>query len=533
MTPRTEAPRATHWWRDAVGYEVYLRSFADGDGDGIGDLWGLHAQLPHLDRLGIDVVWITPCYPSPGFDHGYDVADYLDIAEVFGGMVALRAVLDEAHARGMRVVLDLVPNHSSSQHPWFRSAVADRDSPYRDFYVWRDGTPDRPPTNWMSHFGGPAWTWEPTTGQWYLHRFLPEQPDLNWRNPAVADAFDRILTTWFERGVDGFRIDVAQGLLVDGDFRDNPEPATPPDWRNPRAAYGSIDHVYDLDQPDNVEVFRRWATRAAEHDALLLGEVYLPAAERVARYVEEGVLHRAFYFPGLHTGWDHAQIRATLADGLRHGRGRFSWVMSSHDDPRASTRFGGGELGATRQLAYLALLLVLPGTPFLYQGDELGLEDGVLPPGEAEDPIATRNHGAVGRDGSRTPMPWSDGPSLGFTTGTPWLPVGTNHGVQHTVAAQRDQPGSCLDRTTSLLQRRRALRGMLDTDEVVWLDVEAPVLALRRGDVVVATNVGGAPTRVPVPAGGELVVATTDGASIDGSALHLPTDTSAWVRVAP
>ena len=250
-----EATSTTPWWRDAVGYEVYIRSFADGDGDGVGDLHGLRDRLPHLADLGVDVVWITPCYPSPGFDHGYDVADYLDVDETFGGLDALQAVLDDAHALGMRVIMDIVPNHSSHHHPWFRAAVADPDSPHRDYYVWRDGDGDDPPNNWMAHFGGPAWTRDPESGQWYLHLFLPEQPDLNWRNPEVRAEFAAILRTWFERGVDGFRIDVAHSLLVDPEFRDNPLPDPPPDWSDPRSAFDQIDHVHDLDQPEVTDVY--------------------------------------------------------------------------------------------------------------------------------------------------------------------------------------------------------------------------------------------------------------------------------------
>ncbi len=522
------------WWRDTVGYEVYLRSFADGDGDGTGDLIGLRDRLPYLHDLGIDIVWITPCYPSPGFDHGYDVADYLDVDEQFGGMPALDGVITDAHELGMRVIMDLVPNHSSHQHPWFQAALADPDARERDYYVWREGRGEHgelPPNNWMSNFGGPAWTRDPASSQWYLHLFLPEQPDLNWRNPQVRAEFERILTAWFERGIDGFRIDVAHALLVDADFRDNPMPETAPDWSDPKNASAQIEHVHDIDQPETVDVYRDWSKIAARHDALLLGEVYLLDGQKVARYVDEGALHRAFFFPGLHTDWDHAQIASTLEDGITAGAGRFAWVMSSHDDPRAATRFGGGPEGSRRQLAYLAMLLALPGTPFLYQGDELGLEDGELPAGVAADPISTRNDGAPGRDGSRTPMPWRDAPHLGFTTGTPWLATGTNHGPEDTAEAQQDDPGSFLARTRELLATRRTLTAMLDTDDVAWLRRDDPVLVLRRGDVVVAMNVGGPTTTVELPTGGTVVATTADGVDLDGTDLRLPADTTVWVRV--
>ena len=389
---------ADPWWHGAVGYQVYLRSFADGNGDGIGDLDGVRDRLPYLAELGVDLVWITPCYPSPGADHGYDVADYLDVDDLFGGLDALEAVVADAHARDMRVILDLVPNHSSDQHPWFRRALAEPTSPERDFYVWRDPAPDGgPPNNWRSHFGGSAWTLDDASGQYYLHLFLPEQPDLNWRNPAVRDAFADILRTWFERGLDGFRVDVAHSLIVDEDFRSNPEPETPLDESDPRAAFDAIEHLRDLDQPDAPALYAPLRAVADDHDALLIGEVYLPTGDRVARYVADGLLHQSFFFPALHTTWDADAITRALHDGVAHGRGRFSWPLSSHDDARAASRFGGGSDGTERALAFFAFLSALPGIPFLYQGDELGLENGEVPPAASADPITVRNAGAPGR----------------------------------------------------------------------------------------------------------------------------------------
>jgi alpha-glucosidase len=523
----------TPWWRGAVGYQVYLRSFADADGDGIGDLVGVRQRLPHLAELGVDIVWITPCYPSPGADHGYDVSDYTDVALVFGGMAALDAVLADAHAAGMRVVLDLVPNHSSNRHPWFQRAVHDPTSPERDYYVWRHGSSDHPPNNWRSNFGGPAWTWEPSSEQWYLHRFLPEQPDLNWRNPAVHAEFDRILRFWFERGVDGFRIDVAHGLLVDEQFRDNPvAPMEVDDDVDPRGAFSIIEHVHDQDQPGVVDIYREWRRVAADHGAFLIGEVYLDDPAKVGRYVEDDALDAAFCFPALHTGWDAAAMRRALAPSVAAGRGRFAWPMSSHDDPRAGTRFGGGARGAERQLAYFTLLAALPGIPFLYQGDELGLENAVLPADQLADPVSVRHHGAPGRDGSRAPMLWEPGPGFGFTTGEPWLPFGSNRRPEHTVAAQTGVEGSILERTRRLLATRREATAMLAADDVEWLEVAPHVVGLRRGDMVVAVNVGGPDADLDLPRAAELVYTTRPGASVSGARLRLPTDVAVWCRLA-
>jgi alpha-glucosidase len=523
------------WWAAAVGYQVYLRSFADGDGDGLGDLAGLDAHLDHLIRLGIDLVWITPFYPTPDHDHGYDVADHLDVDPRFGDLAAFDTAVATIHDAGLRILLDIVPNHTSDRHRWFQRAVADRDAPEHDYYVWVDGhAGDGPPNNWRSHFGGPAWTHRPEVGRWYLHRFLPEQPDLNWRNPAVFDRFVEILEFWFARGVDGFRIDVAHGLLVDEHLRSNPEPALEVDLdAEPRAAFDAIDHVHDLDQPGVPDLFRHWRRVADRHDALLLGEVYLAPATRVARYLDGDALHAAFYFPTLHTGWDAAAIRPVLVDGVKVGAGRFAWPLSSHDDPRAATRFGGGARGTRRALAYFALLAALPGMPFLFQGDELGLENGRVDHDHLSDPISVRHRGAPGRDGSRTPMPWEPGPAFGFTTGQPWLPLGDNRRDVDTVASQADDDASPLALTRRLLATRRTRTAMLATDAVRWHDLGDEVIGLTRGDVTVLTSFADAPATVSLPRPGAVVHTTAAGASADGSRLLLPPDATVWVADDP
>jgi alpha-glucosidase len=535
--------QVSDWLGGTVGYEVYVRSFLDGDGDGLGDLAGVREGLDHLADLGVDVVWLTPFYPSPWADHGYDVSDHLDVDPRLGGLDEFRGLLADAQALGLRVLIDLVPNHTSDQHPWFVDARGARDSEHRDFYVWRDPAADGgPPNNWVSHFGGPAWSFDEVTGQYYLHLFLPEQPDLNWAEPRVREAFATILTTWFERGVDGVRIDVAHALVKDPGLRDNPlldaaVPLDEPADGDPHLVFHRFEHVHDLDQAGVVEIYRDWRRLADEHGAVLLGEVFLLDADEVARYVADGALHAAFCFPTLKTSWDADAMRAALRPFADGSDDRVAWPLSSHDDPRAASRFGGGELGARRSLAYFTLLCGLPGTPFLYQGDELGLDDGALPPYVAEDPIAARNPGAVGRDPQRTPMPWAPGPGFGFTTGEPWLPFGTNRDDSRTVAAQRGDPTSPLERTRALLATRRRLTALTDGSPTHWVLDEGPLVIIERGEgeVLVALHVGdgGGPAGLVLPEGCRLAFASDDHVSLVDDELVLPEDTAAIVELEP
>jgi alpha-glucosidase len=521
------------WWHGALGYEIYLRSFQDTDGDGVGDLAGVRARLDHLERLGVDVVWVTPFYPSPMHDHGYDVADYTDVDPTYGTMDDVDALIADAHGRGIRVLVDIVPNHTSDQHRWFQSALTSREAPERDMYIWRDPAPDGgPPNNWVSVFGGPAWSYHEPTGQYWLHLFLPEQPDLNWSDPKVADEFDRILRFWLERGVDGFRIDVAHGLVKDEDLRDNPVPEDLPADAGPMATFHAHEHVHDLDQVGVLDVYRRWRKLVEPYGAVLVGEVYLLDPQEAARYIrDDDGLHLALAVPTARTTWDADAIRNALRDATTAGRARFAWTPSSHDDARAPTRFGGGPQGRERALTYLALLAGLPGLLMLYMGDELGLEDGDVPPDRRQDPVAVRA-GAAGRDGSRTPMPWEAGEGMGFTTGEPWLPLGRRSG-DVTVTAQAADPDSFLHRARDLLALRRDLASGAER-QVRWLtDDGDPVVAYRRGSVLVAANCGDESASLPLPAGSWGTAFSTGVASAAEGEVRIAADAAVILREDP
>lgn len=490
MPPTREAMEArSHdaapgpWWSSAVGYEVYLRSFADSDGDGVGDLRGVRQRLDHLAWLGVDLLWITPFYPSPMADHGYDVSDHCAVDPRYGDEADVVALVREANALGIRVVIDLVPNHTSDRHPWF---VASRDpaDPHRRYYLWRDGAVDGgPPNNWVSYFGGPAWTWDPHTRQWWGHLFLPEQPDLDWSNEAVRREFDDIIRWWLDRGVDGFRVDVAQGLSKHPSMADNPRRAHPPAGEGPRAAFEAYEHRFDIGQPDNREIFERWRKLVDPYDGVLIGEVYLEP-EAIGRYLDGQGLHLAFSFAFVDLPWDAGAVRAALSETLATMGSGACWTQTSHDEPRPPTRFGGGSGGRARALAVTTLLAGMPGPLVLYQGEELGLEDGIVAPTEAVDPMG-------GRDGCRTPMPWVPEPGWGFTTGTPWLPFGGRTPAD-TVAVQVADERSPLHRHRALVAARRRIDPAAD---VRWIGSD-PVVAFRRGDRVVAACVGDEPATV-------------------------------------
>jgi alpha-glucosidase len=504
MTARLPAP----WWRDTVGYQIYLPSFADADGDGWGDLAGVTARLDHLAGLGVDMIWLTPFFVSPMVDHGYDVADYRTVDPLFGGDEALQELLAQAHSRGMRVIGDLVVNHTSDQHPWFRASASARDNPYRDYYIWRDPAPGGgPPNNWLSQFGGSAWAFDERTGQYYLHLFRPEQPDLNWRNPAVADEADALLGFWAGRGLDGFRIDTAAYLLKHPDLPDNP--LLPDGALLPVGGatedFRRQDHRYDIHQPDVHGIHERWRQVADRHHLFLIGEVYELDPKPLAEFVTTERLHSTFWFGMVDVAWDAGNIPALLAAAANASPG-FSWAQGNHDRSRAATRYGrrpGGvdlPLGRRRSLALHTLMSVLPGVMWLYQGEELGLGDGVVPAELAADPLAAAQPDQ-GRDRARTPMPWNQGKGWGFTDGRPWLSEGGRQ-PSDTAAVQHDDPGSHLNAVRRLLHIRRwiAAHAPYDSDVVV-LDEGVP--ALRRGRIRVLANLDDTttdPIELPAPA---------------------------------
>ena len=507
------------WWRGAVGYEIYVRSFADSSGDGLGDLAGITGRLDYLRWLGVDAVWLTPFYPSPGHDHGYDVSDYCAVAPRHGTLEDFDTLVSEAHRRDLRVMVDIVPNHTSIEHPWFARARTDPAGPERDRYLWADPAPGGgPPNNWRSHFGGPAWTLDEASGQYWCHLFLPEQPDLNWRNPAVRDEFDSILQWWMDRGVDGFRVDVAHGLVKDGELRDNPQIAPIVPDMDPFDAFDAFEHRHDMDQSENVEIFRRWNRICAPRQALLLGEVNAAWPERMARYVQPGALNQAFFLRTAFLGWAPEtllkMVRA-MHDAAPQG---IAWVLSNHDRSRPVSRFGGGDTGMRRSLAVSTLLMALGGTPFLYQGEELALPDGVLRSG-FHDPVSVRNVGAThGRDGCRTPMPWDSSAHNGFSTGEPWIEAEPRPTGQ-TVAGQRADPEAPVHRYRNLLATRRRHPDLWQA-RLDWIETYDPrVAALRRGSAAVVANLSDRRTSIGLGSPGwEPVFASGDGCYLDNQA---------------
>ena len=507
------------WWKQGVIYEIYPRSFQDSDDDGIGDLPGIRRRLDHLVALGVDAIWISPFYPSPMADFGYDVADYCDVDPRFGTLADFDALLADAHARGLRLILDFVPNHSSDRHPWFRQSRSSRDDPKRDWYLWRDPGPGGgPPNNWLSNFGGPAWTFDAATGQYYAHAFLKEQPDLNWRNPAVRAAMYEAMRFWLRRGVDGFRVDVIYHLVKDAGFRDNP---LNPDFVAGADPAHRLLPLHTIDQPEVQEIvveMRRVLDEFndAQSNRVLIGETYLPIARLMAYYGcnDEGVLEGAqlpfnFHLIGAH--WQAASIDRLVREyeaALPAGAAP-NWVLGNHDKPRIASRVGA----AGARLAAL-LLLTLRGTPTLYYGDELGMTDVPIPPAEVQDPFERNEPGkGLGRDPQRTPMPWSAGPNAGFTSGRPWLRLGDD-AASRNVEAQWQDDGSMLQLYRRLLALRRRSSAL---HAGAWepVAVAGDLLAFARVHgaerVLVLLNFGNRPVAVPaglVPASAALWLST-------------------------
>jgi alpha-glucosidase len=513
------------WWRHGVVYQIYPRSFADADGDGVGDLAGITARLDHLNdgtprSLGVDAIWLSPFYPSPMADFGYDVADYTDVDPIFGTLDDFDRLVAEAHARGIRVVVDLVPNHTSDRHPWFLESRSSRDNPRRDWYVWADSRPDgSPPNNWTSAFprAGRAWTFDEATGQWYLHSFTPEQPDLNWWNPEVREAMDQVMRWWLDRGVDGFRVDVAHKMARDPELRDNPlveldeeDLKTTQEARDRRLYKMKSIPRRDEDWPEVHEIVRRFRhTLDGYDDRMAVGEVYLLDLERLARYYGSGQdeFHLAHNFVFLTQPWKAEAFRSVVDEfnGLLPADAWPAWMLGDHDISRVASRYDEGGNGQARARVAAMLLLTLRGTPFVYMGDEIGQADGEIPPGQVVD--------VDGRDPERSPMQWDGSPAAGFTAGDPWLPVGPQAATVN-VAAQRDDPASMLSLFRRLIWYRKGSAALRGGDYRTLADAPDGCYAYLRtaGDerLLVALNFTGAPLGYEVegPAQGRLELAT-------------------------
>jgi alpha-glucosidase len=509
-----------------VIYQVYVRSFKDGDGDGVGDLPGVRERLPYLAELGVDAVWLTPFYASPQADGGYDVADYRAVDPLFGTLRDAEQLIDAAHGAGLRVIVDVVPNHTSEQHEWFRAALA--GGPERDLYHFRPGrgtAGELPPNDWESVFGGPAWTRttgpDGTPGDWYLHLFAPQQPDLNWEHPAVHAEFDAILRFWLDRGVDGFRIDVAHGMV---------KAAGMPDIGAREQARMIGSQVLPFFDQDGVHAIHRGWRRlldAYEGQRIGVAEAWAPSPERLALYVRPDELHQAFNFQFLNCPWDAAAMRAVVDASLAATRSvgaTTTWVLSNHDVVRHLTRYGGadGARGLRRARAAALLMLALPGSTYLYQGEELGLPEVTdLPDEVRQDPSFFRTDGQDGlRDGCRVPIPWDTaGPSYGFGSGGSWLP---------SVAAQTGAAGSTLELYRRALAVRRELPGLGDGDMEWTSGAAGPadrLLDFVRPGFRCTLNTGADPVGLPSP--GRLLVASAEVAH-DGATVILPAESCAW-----
>jgi len=539
----------TVWWSDAVTYQVYLRSFADNNGDGVGDLAGLTARLDHLGHLGVDAIWLNPCYVSPQKDHGYDIADYFAIDPAYGSVDDLERLVAAAHDRGMRLLMDMVANHCSDQHAWFQAALAATPgSPERARFLFRDGrgpTGDEPPNNWQSVFGGAAWT-RVADGQWYFHAFDSSQPDFNWRNREVVEYFDDVMRFWFERGVDGFRIDVAHGLFKHEEL---------PDWNDDG-------HNYAMwDQPEVHEIYRRWRAIGDSYGPepkYFVGEIWVPSVESMSAYLQVDELHQAFSFDLLVQPWEASRMRDAIDRALHQGEvvgGPPAWTLSNHDVHRTATRYGQKqdlsaplptdmiaaarrrgdaniELGIQRARAAIMLQLALPGATYLYQGEELGLPEVFdLPDGSRQDPIWIRSGGSeLGRDGCRVPMPWSAAAAnFGFTPADarePWLPQPSWFG-RFAADLQLGDPESTLELYARLIATRRQL---FSGDSVEWLETgHSQVVALRRGSGICVVNFDDSDHLLPAWGA---VALTSSGHPDVGGGDAIPANSAAWFTAA-
>jgi len=484
-------PRA--WWQDAVFYQIYPRSFADANGDGIGDLEGVTAHLDYLRELGIDALWLSPINPSPLKDWGYDVSDYRDVHPDLGTLASFDRMLREAHRRGVRIILDLVPNHTSDQHRWFVESRSSRLGPKRDWYIWRAGKNGDPPNNWKSTFGGSAWEFDSTSGEYYLHSFLREQPDLNFRNPAVVEAMHEVIRFWLERGVDGFRVDVIAQLIKDVEFRDNPE--VPAGQRLSQLERLAYEHRYSSDQPavhDIVRGFRR--VLDSYRDRMMVGEVWPREQRSLADYLRPDELQQAFNFRFLFSPWSADAFRSRIKEvEALLGDAWPTYTLSNHDFPRHLTRYGERDADARARMAAI-LLLTMRGTPFIYYGEEIGMENVAIPQSHQRDP--------VGRDGCRTAMQWNGSRMGGFTSASEaWLPMGDCAAIN--VEKQLADPSSMLSLYRRMIQLRKSSRALSEGSYRSEPDSPADCLVFHRelGDqhIMVALNFASSSRRIVVP----------------------------------
>ena len=468
------------WWQGNLIYQVYPRSFMDGNQDGVGDLIGLNQRLDYLEALGIRCVWLSPVYPSPLYDFGYDVADYTSIDPVFGSLAEWERLLSRMHAKGMKLIMDWVPNHTSHQHPWFIESRASRTSPKRDWYIWRDpGEAGGPPNNWISFFGGSAWELDAATGQYYLHQFVREQPELNYRNPAVLEAMLEAMRLWLDRGVDGFRVDVLWLLIKDAAFRDEPLNR---DW-NGENPHARLHHIHTANQPEVHPIVRAFRALLDQYpQRVMMGEIDLPFAELMTYYgIQRDECHLPTNFSLIHTRWTVAAVRRVIDDYLASlPVGAWpNWVLGNHDQRRLASR-----LGQPQARVATLLLLTLPGTPVWYYGDEIGLENGIIPPEQIRDPQAVNQPdraGQLGRDPQRTPMQWDASAHAGFTQAgvTPWLPVSVDY-LQRNVAVQDSDEASFLGFFRQLIRLRTQIPALTRGDYSPLPVAGDAVLAYRR-----------------------------------------------------
>jgi alpha-glucosidase len=485
------------WWKSGVIYEIYPRSFQDSDNDGFGDLQGIRRRLDYFKWLGIDAIWIAPIFVSPMADNGYDVSDYRGIDPLYGTLNDFDQLLNDAHANNIKVILDFVPNHTSDQHPWFKESRSSRQNAKRDWYIWRDGRKAcEPPNNWVSQFGGPAWTLDVETGQYYLHSFLRQQPDLNWRNESVRRAMYDVLRFWLDRGVDGFRVDVLWLLIKDIGLRDNP---LNPNFRRGDAEINRYLNIHNGDQPEIHEVVAQMRSVLDEYkDRVLIGEIYLPL-ERLVSYYGNGLgAQLPFNFLLINAPWNAASIAKLVQDyeGAIPGTGWPNWVLGNHDQPRIAARVGDAQARVAAML-----LLSLRGTPTMYYGDEIGLTRVHIPADLVRDPWEKTEPGlSLGRDPSRTPFQWDSSPNAGFTNGRPWLPIDCGY-QQQNVQALKSDPRSLLSLYVNLLQLRRR-HYALSLGLFKFVAAEGNILSYMRSieseNIFVALNFGNENSEVPI-----------------------------------